>query len=135
MSYEQIIIYGLIFLLAIKIFLFFRKIYLTGRERYYKSRFLCGYRSKKTKDLYREKKQKKLHLENQIDPLQVYREDPEIVDIAKPVGQWTKMVIFSNGLMRRLAQLIQKEGGEKGFWQLFVKAQASAQGKCKGRGK
>lgn len=87
-------------LLAIKMFLFFRKIYLTGRERYYKSRFLCGYRSKKTKNLYREKKQKKLYLENQIDPLQVYREDPEIVDIAKPVGQWTKMVIFSNGLMR-----------------------------------
>ncbi|MDR2977845.1 MAG: hypothetical protein LBU56_00085 [Rickettsiales bacterium] len=45
------------------------------------------------------------------------------------------MVILGNRLMQRLAQLIQKEGGQKGFWQLFVKAQASTQGKYKGRGK
>jgi hypothetical protein len=41
----------------------------------------------------------------------------------------------SNGLMQCLAQLIQREGSQKGFWQLFVKAQASTQGKYKGKGR
>ncbi|MFP3031367.1 MAG: hypothetical protein ACEY3M_09625, partial [Wolbachia sp.] len=64
-----------------------------------------------------------------------YKEDPEIVDIAKPVGKWTKMVMMGNGLMQRFAQLIHREGGQKGFWELFVKAQASTQGKHKGKGR
>ncbi|UPA54909.1 hypothetical protein MWH06_06610 [Wolbachia pipientis] len=120
----SIVIYGIILIVAIKIFLFFRRIYTNFvRRRYLRES------EKKTEHIYQENK---LHLENQS---QVYKENLEIVAIAKPVGKWTKMVILSDGLMQRLAQLIQKEGDEKGYWQLFVKAQASTQGKYKGRGR
>uniref|UniRef100_A0A1A9VJW3 ABC transporter domain-containing protein n=1 Tax=Glossina austeni TaxID=7395 RepID=A0A1A9VJW3_GLOAU len=71
-------------------------------------------------------KQQEMLREKQKD-IQVYKEDLEIVDIAKPVGKWTKMVMMGNGLMQRFAQLIHREGRQKGFWELFVKAQASTQ--------
>lgn len=124
MSYEQIVIYGIILIVAIKIFLFFRRIY-TNLVR----TFHLRESEKKTEHIYQENK---LHLENQS---QVYKENLEIVAIAKPVGKWTKMVILNDGLMQRLAQLIAEEGDEKGYWELFVKAQASTQGKYKGRGR
>ncbi|GFR24163.1 uncharacterized protein TNCT_412341 [Trichonephila clavata] len=73
--------------------------------------------------------------EYNFDDIQVYKENPEIVAIAKPVGKWTKMAILNNELMQRLARLIQEEGDEKGYWELFVKAQSSTQGKYKGRGR
>ncbi|WP_265031327.1 hypothetical protein [Wolbachia endosymbiont (group A) of Tiphia femorata] len=71
-------------------------------------------------------------IEHNLDD-QVYKENLKIVGIAKPVGKWTKMVILSDGLMQRLAQLIQEEGSEKGYWELFVKAQSSTRGIYKGR--
>ncbi|WP_353275734.1 hypothetical protein [Wolbachia endosymbiont (group A) of Pipizella viduata] len=123
----SIVIYGIILIVAIKIFLFFRRIYTNLVRR--RVLFHLRESEKKTEHIYQENK---LHLENQS---QVYKENLEIVAIAKPVGKWTKMVILSDGLMQRLAQLIQKEGDQKGYWQLFVKAQASTQGKYKGRGR
>lgn len=123
----SIVIYGIILIVAIKIFLFFRRIYTNLVRR--KVLFHLRESEKKTEHIYQENK---LHLENQS---QVYKENLEIVAIAKPVGKWTKMVILSDGLMQRLAQLITEEGDEKGYWQLFVKAQASTQGKYKGRGR
>ncbi|UJQ20673.1 hypothetical protein L2227_05785 [Wolbachia endosymbiont of Delia radicum] len=120
MSYEQIVIYGIILIIAIKIFLFFRRIY----------------KNLVRKAPLRESEKKtdqELHLENH--DIQVYKENLKVVDIAKPVGKWTKMAILNNELMQRLAQLIQEEGDEKGYWELFVKAQSSTQGKYKGRGR
>lgn len=117
MSYEQIVIYGIILIIAIKIFLFFRRIYTN----------LINLRESEKKT------DQELHLENH--DIQVYKENLKVVDIAKPVGKWTQMVILNDGLMQRLTQLIQKEGDQKGFWELFVKAQSSTQGKYKGRGR
>lgn len=78
----------------------------------------------------------KKQLENHdIKENQVYKENLKIIGVAKPVGKWTKMVILNGELMQRLAQLIQEEGNEKGYWELFVKAQSSTQGKYKGRGR
>ncbi|WP_264736412.1 hypothetical protein [Wolbachia endosymbiont (group A) of Rhinocyllus conicus] len=115
MSYEQIVIYGTILIIAIKIFLFFRGIYKNLVRTFH-----LGESEKKTDQV-----------ENH--DIQVYKENLKVVDIVKPVGKWTKMVILNDGLMQRLVQLIAEEGDEKGYWELFVKAQASTQGKYKGR--
>jgi hypothetical protein len=117
MSYEQIVIYGIILIIAIKIFLFFRGIY----------KNLVNLRESEKKT------DQELHLENH--DIQVYKENLKIIGVAKPIGKWTKMAILNNELMQRLTQLIQEEGDEKGYWQLFVKAQASTHGKYKGRGR
>lgn len=114
MSYEQISIYGIILIIAIKILSFFRK---------------RAYKSLIRKVSLKESEEKFEH------NLQVYKENLKIVGVAKPIGKWTKMAILNNELMQRLAQLITEEGDEKGYWQLFVKAQASTQGKYKGRGR
>ncbi|VVC27477.1 Hypothetical protein CINCED_3A000982, partial [Cinara cedri] len=100
---------------------------------------------KKNNKLHKKNKQKerKQTLEQEIDNnvtqddiKQIYTEDLEIVDIAKPLGKWTKMVMQNGGLMLRFAQLIKKnEGGQKGFWQLFVEAQSSTKSKNRGQGR
>ncbi len=109
---EQISICGIILIIAIKLFSFFSR-------RAHKSPV------------------RKVSLEESEvdDDVQIYKENLKVVDIAKPVGKWTQMVILNDGLMQRLAQLITEEGSEKGYWELFVKAQSSTQGKYKGRGR
>ena len=115
MSYEQISICGIILIIAIKIFLFFRGIYKNLVRK---------------APLRESEKKTEYNFENQV-----YKENLKVVDIAKPVGKWTKMAILNNELMQRLARLIKEEGDEKGYWELFVKAQSSTQGKYKGRGR
>ncbi|WP_338406383.1 hypothetical protein [Wolbachia endosymbiont (group A) of Longitarsus flavicornis] len=143
MSFGQIIIYSIALLAIVKVFLFLRKIY---KNRIRKIIFPIKVlkeeweEDRKFNELYQKNKQKELMKQHEIlrekqKDVQVYKEDPEIVDIAKPVGKWTKMVMMGNGLMQRFAQLIHREGGQKGFWELFVKAQASTQGKHKGKGR
>ncbi|WP_341817200.1 hypothetical protein [Wolbachia endosymbiont (group A) of Agelastica alni] len=143
MSFGQIIIYSIALLAIVKVFLFLRKIY---KNRIRKIIFPIKVlkeeweEDRKFNELYQKNKQKELMKQQEIlrekqKDVQVYKEDPEIVDIAKPVGKWTKMVMMGNGLMQRFAQLIHREGGQKGFWELFVKAQASTQGKHKGKGR
>ncbi len=119
MSYEQIVIYGIILISAIKIFLFFRRIYKNLVNLRESEKENGKYVSKKTS----------------FYDIQVYKENLKIVGIAKPVGKWTQMAILNNQLMQRLAQLIQQEGDQKGFWELFVKAQVSTRGRYKGRGR
>lgn len=108
MSYEQIAICGIILIIAIKIFSCFR----AGLIR---------------KVSLKESVKKTEH------NLQVYKENLKIVGIAKPIGKWTKKAILNNKLMQRLAHLITEESSEKGYWQLFVKAQSSTRGIYKGR--
>ncbi|APR98345.1 hypothetical protein [Wolbachia endosymbiont of Folsomia candida] len=145
MSFEHIIIYGIALLVVLKIFFFFRKIYKNRiRKVVFPKKVLKEEWEENQKDneRYKEKKQKELIKRQETlresqknDDIQVYHEDLEIVDIAKPVGKWTQMVMLGGGLMKRLAQLINREGGQKGYWELFVKAQASTQGKYKGKGR
>ena len=145
MSSEQIILYSIALLAIVKVFFFFRKVY---KKRIRKILFPKKVineeweEKRKNNELYKEKKQRELEERQQIlrenqksDIQQVYNEDIEIVDIAKPVGKWTQMVMLGGGLMKRLAQLINREGGQKGYWELFIKAQASTQGKYKGKGR
>ncbi|KDB19455.1 hypothetical protein [Wolbachia endosymbiont of Glossina morsitans morsitans] len=143
MSFGQIIIYSIALLAIVKVFLFLRKIYKNRIRKIIFPRKVFKEEweeDRKFNELYQKNKQKELLKQQEMlrekqKDVQVYKEDPEIVDIAKPVGKWTKMVIMGNGLMKRFAQLIHSEGGQKGFWELFVKAQASTQGKHKGKGR
>lgn len=143
MSFEHILIYGITLLIGIKIFLLCRKRYKKRIRKvvFFKKALKEDWEEdREYSELYRAKKQKELLKRQEIlhekqKDIQVYKEDPEIVDIAKPVGKWTKMVMRGNGLMQRFAQLIHRKGGQKGFWELFVKAQASTQGKHKGKGR
>jgi len=143
MPFAQIIIYSITLLAAATVFFFLRNIYKNHvRKVIFPKKVLEEEweEDRKFNELYQKNKQKELMKhqemlrENQKDYMQ-YKEDLEIVDITKPVGKWTKMVMLSGGFMQRLAQLIKREGGKKGFWELFVKAQASTQGKHKGKGR
>ncbi|QOD38539.1 hypothetical protein [Candidatus Wolbachia massiliensis] len=143
MPFGQIIIYSITLLAVAAVFFLFRKIYKNQiRKIVFPKKVLEEEweENRKFNELYQKNKQKELLKqqetlrENQKDYVQ-YREDSEIVDIAKPIGKWTKMVMLSGGFMQRLAQLMKGEGGKKGFWELFVKAQASTQGKHKGKGR
>ncbi|WCR57752.1 hypothetical protein [Wolbachia endosymbiont of Ctenocephalides felis wCfeJ] len=143
MPFEQIVTYGATLLAIAATFLFLRKIYRNRiRKIIFPRRVLKEEweENRKFNELYQKNKQREFikhqeMLREKQKYIQVYKEDLEIVEIAKPVGKWTKMVMMGNGLMQRLAQLIQREGGQKGFWELFVKAQASTRGKHKGKGR
>ncbi|MDR1139561.1 MAG: hypothetical protein LBJ80_03715 [Rickettsiales bacterium] len=143
MPFAQIIIYSITLLAAAAVFFFLRNIYKNHvRKVIFPKKVLEEEweENRKFNELYQKDKQKELVKRQEVlhesqKDMQVYKEDPEIVDIAKPVGKWTKMVMMGNGLMQRFAQLIHREGGQKGFWELFVKAQASTKGKYKGKGR
>jgi hypothetical protein len=143
MPFVQIIIYIITLLAAAAVFFFLRNIYKNHVRKviFPKKALEEGWEEdRKFNELYQKNKQKELMkhqemLRDKQKDIQVYKEDPEIVEIAKPVGKWTKMVTLSGGFMQRLVQLINREGGKKGFWELFVKAQASTQGKHKGKGR
>ncbi len=143
MPLTQIILYSVTLLAVAAVFLFLRKIYKNRIRKIILPRKVFKEEweeDRKFNELYQKNKQKELMkqqetLREKQKDVQVYKEDPEIVDIAKPVGKWTKMIMMGNGLMQRFAQLIHREGGQKGFWELFVKAQASTQGKHKGKGR
>jgi len=116
MSYEQIAIWGIILIVAIKIFSFFSR---------------RAHKSPVRKVSLEESEEK---FEHNLE-IQVYKENLKIIGVAKPIGKWTKMAILNNELMQRLALLIQAEGDKKGYWELFVKAQSSTRGRYKGRGR
>ncbi|WP_253299997.1 hypothetical protein [Wolbachia endosymbiont of Chironomus riparius] len=139
MSLERIAIYSLALLIIIKVLLFLGEKYENSIQFSKKAnvkRHRAGnkwYNKKKHKEL---EKHKEILRDNQNDDIkQVYKEDIDIVGIEKPLGKWTKMVMQNGGFMLRLAKLIRREGGQKGFWELFVKAQASDKGKYKGKGR
>lgn len=145
MSFSEIITYGITLLVILRIFFFFRKIYKNCiRKIVFPKKVLAEEREeeRKNNELYKEKKHKELVKQQeelrkvQKDDERVYKENLEIVGVAKPVGKWTKMVMMSGNLMHRfLIQLINTEGDKKGFWELFIKAQSSVKGKHKGKGR
>ncbi|MGL9779092.1 MAG: hypothetical protein ACR5K5_02360 [Wolbachia sp.] len=76
MSYEQISICGIILIIAIKIFSFFRK---------------RAYKNLIRKVSLKEREEK---IEHNLDD-QVYKENLKIVGVAKPIGKWTKISIMN----------------------------------------
>ncbi|MGL9725527.1 MAG: hypothetical protein ACR5KV_02170 [Wolbachia sp.] len=143
MPYGQIIIYSTTLLIIVAVFLFLKKYTEIALGKSYFSKESLKKSEKKIENLMnyiKKNKQKELMKKQEIlsdkqKAMQIYKEDLKIVDIAKPVGKWTKMVMMSSGLIQRFAQLIHKEGGKKGFWELFIKTQASTKGKHKGKGR
>ncbi len=96
--------------------------------------------NRKYNELYQKNKRKELMkrqemLRKKQKDIQVYNEDSKILDIVKPVGKWTKMVVIGSNLMQHFALLMHREGRQKGFWELFIKAQASTSEKHKGKGR
>ncbi|WP_353276494.1 hypothetical protein [Wolbachia endosymbiont (group B) of Villa cingulata] len=143
MPFGQIITYSTILLAIIAVFLFLRKIYKNHiRKIIFPLKVLKEEweENRKFNELYQKNKQKELMKQQEMlsekqKDIQVYKEDLEIVDITKPLGKWTKMVMMGSGLMKHFAQLIHREGDKKGFWELFIKAQSSTKGKHKGKGR
>ncbi|MGL9732785.1 MAG: hypothetical protein ACR5KW_02035 [Wolbachia sp.] len=143
MPFARVIIYSIALFAVAAVFFFLRNIYKNQiRKIIFPKKVLeeKWEEDRKFNELYQKNKQKglikhqEMMREKQKD-IQIYKEDSEIVDIANPIGKWTKMIMLSDGFMQRLAQLINREGGQKGFWELFVKAQVSTKGKYKGRGR
>ncbi|MGL9682000.1 MAG: hypothetical protein ACR5K2_03400 [Wolbachia sp.] len=142
MPFARIIIYSII-LLAAAVFFFLRNIY---KNRIWEIIFPKKVfeekldEDRKFNELYQKNKKKGLikhheMLRKKQKDIQVYKKGSEIVDIVKPVGKWTKMIMLSGGFMQHLALLINREGGQKGFWELFVKVQASTKCRYKGKGR
>ncbi|MCV3769764.1 MAG: hypothetical protein K0T53_03555 [Wolbachia pipientis] len=97
-------------------------------------------KNKKYNELYQKNKLKELIRRQEIlhkkqKDVKVYKEASKIIDIAKPVGKWTKMIIIGSDLIQHFTQLINKNGKQKGFWELFIKTQVLTRGKHKGKGR
>lgn len=145
MLLEQIALYGAALFIIIKVFLLVRKKYKnhtiftkkdTKEEHKQEDRKNDKLYEKNKQKEFQQTLQQKIHNDIEKDNIkEIYKEDIDIVGIAKPVGKWTEMVMRNGNLMLRFAQLIRSEGGQKGFWELFIKAQASTQGKHKGKGR
>ncbi|MDF0607871.1 hypothetical protein HSX44_03190 [Wolbachia endosymbiont of Onchocerca gibsoni] len=143
MSFGQIIVCSVALLAMAIVFLFLRKKYRDWiRKILFPKEVLkeeCE-ENRKYNELYQKNKRKELMkrqemLREKQKDIQVYNEDSKILDIVKPVGKWTKMVVIGSNLMQHFALLMHREGRQKGFWELFIKAQASTSEKHKGKGR
>lgn len=63
-------------------------------------------------------------------------ERPQIVDLVKPVGFWTSMVLGNKlTYLVSSAKLMNNADNKKGFWTSMVEAQARAAGRERGKGR
>ncbi len=63
-------------------------------------------------------------------------ERPQIVDIVRPVGFWTSMVLGQKlTYLVSSAKLMNQSDEKKGFWTSMVEAQARAAGRERGKGR
>jgi len=90
---------------------------------------------KKDEDLYRDKRKEeerysKIEKENQNNIDEV-----EIVDIVKPVGFWTSMILGQKLTYLVSSAKLMNKNRKKGFWSSMVEAQERAAGREKGRGR
>ena len=90
---------------------------------------------KKDEDLYRDKRKEeerysKIEKENQNNIDEV-----EIVDIVKPVGFWTSMILGKKLTYLVSSAKLMNKNRKKGFWSSMVEAQERAAGREKGRGR
>ena len=90
---------------------------------------------KKDEDLYRDKRKEeerysKIEKENQNNIDEV-----EIVDIVKPVGFWTSMILGKKLTYLVSSAKLMNKNRKKGFWSSMVEAKERAAGREKGRGR
>ncbi len=143
MSFGQIIVCSVVLLAMAIVFLFFRKKYRDWVRKILFSKEVLKEEceeNRKYNELYQKNKRKELMkrqemLRKKQKDIQVYNEDSKILDIVKPVGKWTKMVVIGSNLMQHFALLMHRESRQKGFWELFIKAQVSTSEKHKGKGR
>ncbi|MFT4718212.1 MAG: hypothetical protein ACI9IL_000543 [Rickettsiales bacterium] len=92
---------------------------------------------KKDEDLYRDKRKeeeiyskmtKSGELENDVDEV-------EIVDIVKPVGFWTSVILGQKLTYLVSSAKIMNKNRKKGFWVSMVEAQGMAAGRERGKGR
>lgn len=62
-------------------------------------------------------------------------EKPEIVDIVKPVGFWTSMVLGQKLTYLVSSAKLMNDNSKKGFWTSMVEAEARAAGRQRGKGR
>lgn len=63
-------------------------------------------------------------------------EETQIVDIVKPIGFWTSMILGQKlTYLIKSAQIIQNRDNKKGFWVSMIEAKDRAAGRQQGRGR
>ncbi|MFT5703276.1 MAG: hypothetical protein ACJAZX_000448 [Rickettsiales bacterium] len=82
----------------------------------------------------RELVEKIISKEQEIDDEEAQLGESKIVDLVKPVGFWTSMVLGQKLTYLVSSAKLMNENSDKGFWVSMVEAQGRAQGRQKGRG-
>ncbi|MDA7705071.1 hypothetical protein N8772_01145 [Rickettsiales bacterium] len=93
------------------------------------------YQDKKDEDLYRNKQQEQQKYSKIQQESQNQKDEVEIVDIVKPVGFWTSMILGQKLTYLVSSAKIMNQNRQKGFWASMVEAQEKAQGRQKGKGR
>jgi|TARA_Y100000389_G_C17469268_1_gene528737 hypothetical protein len=86
-------------------------------------------------DLYRDKEKERSSKISKSDEIENKIDEVEIVDIVKPVGFWTSMILGQKLTYLVSSAKLMNQNRKKGFWASMVEAQGRAQGREKGRGR
>lgn len=91
---------------------------------------------KKTEEnLYRSKKKEQEQNYSKIQDLENSIDEVEIVDIVKPVGFWTSVVLGQKLTYLVSSAKLMNQNRKKGFWTSMVEAQGRAAGRERGKGR
>lgn len=91
---------------------------------------------KKTEEnLYRSKKKEQEQSYSKIQDLENTIDEVEIVDIVKPVGFWTSVVLGQKLTYLVSSAKLMNQNRKKGFWTSMVEAQGRAAGRERGKGR
>ena len=135
MSKNEYIIYAIIILIAILCIIFIirsiieikiEKTRLEEEEKIKKRKKL----NKQAEELFRKKEQENI---KKINNTQEVSTSPQIVDIVKPIGFWTSMVLGQKLTHLINSANIMNKDNRKGFWVRMVEAQDKAAGRQRGR--
>ena len=114
----------------------YRKIVKSVKKRVRKNELKKKFQPKSDEALFRKKEDplKRLPSKDGIDD-EIKQEigESKIVDIVKPVGFWTSMVLGQKLTYLVSSAKLMNDKSHKGFWVSMVEAQARAQGRERGR--
>ena len=79
-------------------------------------------------DLYRDKEKERSSKISKSDEIENKIDEVEIVDIVKPVGFWTSMILGQKLTYLVSSAKLMNQNRKKGFWASMVEAQGRAQG-------
>lgn len=91
--------------------------------------------AKKDEDLYRSKQKEQEQYSKIQKEVENEMDEVEIVDIVKPVGFWTSMILGQKLTYLVSSAKLMNKNRKKGFWASMVEAQERAQGRQRGRGR